>query len=52
MILRDTRLVRDGDTLTLSFQTSERLSTSSDVDGTREPLVYFLQVLMRSKLAE
>ena len=38
----DTRLVRDGDTLTLSFQTSERLSTSLDIDGSREPVVHFL----------
>ena len=38
----DTHLVRNGDTLTLSFQTSERLSTSLDVDGTREPVIHFL----------
>ncbi|MEC8222355.1 MAG: hypothetical protein VX020_00685, partial [SAR324 cluster bacterium] len=37
----DTRLVRDGDTLTLSFETSERISLESDFGGIHKPQVSF-----------
>ena len=37
----DTRLVRDGDTLTLSFETSERISLKSDLGGIQKPHVIF-----------
>ena len=37
----DTRLARIGDTLTLSFETSERISDLEDVEGERKPRVSF-----------
>ena len=37
----DTRLVRDDDTLTLSFETSERISLKSDLGGIHKPQVSF-----------
>ncbi|MDP6730677.1 MAG: hypothetical protein QF675_11905, partial [SAR324 cluster bacterium] len=35
------RLVRDGDTLTLEFTTSERISSKEDLEGSRKPSVSF-----------
>ena len=37
----DTRLVRDDDVLTLSFETSERISLKSDLGGIQKPQVIF-----------
>ena len=37
----DSRMVRDGDTLTLSFETTERISTKDDLEGSRKPSVSF-----------
>ena len=37
----DSRLIRDGDTLTLSFETTERISTKDDLEGSRKPSVSF-----------
>ena len=37
----DSRMVRDGDTLTLSFETTERISTKDDLEGSRKPNVSF-----------
>ena len=36
-----TRLVRNGDNLSLSFHTSERISLKSDLEGSRKPFVSF-----------
>ncbi|MDP6730400.1 MAG: hypothetical protein QF675_10500, partial [SAR324 cluster bacterium] len=37
----NSRLVRNGDTLTLSFETTERISTKNDLEGSRKPSVSF-----------
>ena len=37
----DSRMVRDGDTLTISFESTERISTKDDLEGFRKPNVSF-----------